>query len=74
MTTEEKPEIKGKATVGCLAGIVSLFLAVPLWYALMFMILQKIEATPTMWVLFFLYVPVGLAGHVLSELMKNMKS
>lgn len=47
-----------------IAGLVSLFITAPIWYFLLYRILQMVGATDLMWFLFWVYVPVGLFAMV----------
>lgn len=42
------------------AGIMTLLVSMPLWYVLMYMLLERVQATQAMWVMFWIYMPVGI--------------
>jgi hypothetical protein len=43
---------------GCMLG---LFVVTPIWYFLLYKVLQFVGATDVMWLAFWIYVPFGLA-------------
>ena len=63
-----------KKLTGCGLAVLSLFVMTPMWSALCFGVLQKIDADPWMWVLFWCYLPVmfiaQILGQVFSKFMK----
>lgn len=48
--------MKAKAIV----GLLSLFLTIPIWYYLLYKMLEKVGASELMWFLFWIYVPVNM--------------
>ncbi len=49
-------------------GILGLFVTTPLWYILFYKILVQINATEGMWVLFWIYLPVGILVSILLKI------
>jgi hypothetical protein len=45
---------------GCVLAIVGLLITTPIWYWLVYQILVRVNATPTMWVFYWIYTPVGV--------------
>ena len=41
------------------AGILGLFVTLPIWYYLLYKVLQMVGATELMWFLYWIYVPAG---------------
>ena len=66
-------EPNAKDTVGCIFGLFTIILVTPVWYALLFGILQAIEAEPWMWVCYFIYVPAQLGCAILGRLFQEMR-
>jgi hypothetical protein len=46
-------------------SILGLCVTTPLWYILFYKILVRIDATDGMWVLFWIYMPVGILVSIL---------
>ena len=55
--------------LGVLGGLV----VMPIWWYLLYKILITVEATELMWFLFWIYVPVGVVIHTLTQIVRNMK-
>jgi ABC-type multidrug transport system permease subunit len=66
MASDKEKVVKGIA--GCGFLVIWFFLVQPLWYALLFGILQRIESEPWMWICFWIYVPAGLIAGIISHL------
>lgn len=49
------------------AGLVALFVVMPLWYWLMYQILVRVDASELMWFLFWVYVPASFFASVLAK-------
>lgn len=41
------------------SGIVGLFVSLPLWYVMIYKILAQIGASESLWVIFWIYMPVS---------------
>lgn len=46
-----------EAAAGCAVACISIFITLPMWFALLFGILDRIEAPTWMWSCFFAYMP-----------------
>lgn len=57
---------------GCLLIVIRIVTTVPLYYVLTFLILRQIEASDVMWLLFWLYAPIGVVLVILTEGAKIM--
>lgn len=42
------------------AGLCTLFITLPIWFYLLYQILVAVNATTSMWVAYFVYIPVAL--------------
>lgn len=42
------------------AGLIALFVTLPIWYYLLYKILQTINASELMWFLFWIYLPASV--------------
>ena len=51
-----------------IAGLLSLFVVLPIWFYLMFSVLKMVGATDIMWLLYWVYVPVLSLSNVLIKL------
>lgn len=56
----ESPTMTLKQGVSCIGVCVAVLIHMPLWYWLVYQIRVRIDATPTMWVFYWIYLPVGL--------------
>ena len=54
-----------------IAGTLAFLVTIPIWYYLLYKILQSIGATELMWFLFWIYVPVGILISVLAKIAEN---
>jgi len=52
-------------------AILGVFITMPIWYYLMFKILQSINASELMWFLFWIYIPVGLFIQIVRAILDN---
>lgn len=49
-----------------IGGFLALFVTVPIWFCLLYQILEAVHATLLMWVLYWVYVPAEtLVNHIL---------
>jgi hypothetical protein len=63
-----------KESLTCFFGTLSILITYPIWYYLLYKILQYVQATDLMWFLYWVYVPVTLVISVASEFItKHMK-
>ena len=61
---------KTKAT--CLLGLISIFMTAPIWYYLLYRILQYVQADSLMWFLFWAYVPIGFVVSILTSVTTSL--
>ena len=54
------PAVNAKQKVGCAFAIVRTLVTQPIWYYLLYKILQAVEASDLMWFLYWVYFPVGI--------------
>lgn len=52
-------------------SIVTMFLVAPMWYYLLYKILQSVHATDVMWLIYWVYVPVGLVVGVADKAIRK---
>ena len=52
-------------TIGAILGIV---IVLPIWYYLLYKILQGVNATDLMWFLYWVYLPVGVLVQVILKI------
>ena len=64
-------DLTGKQVTGCLSAILTLFVSLPIWYALLFYILFTLQAPPWAWAAYWVYVPTGLFAGVLLHASKG---
>ena len=63
-------DLKPSALAGCDVGIGRILITLPLWYAIMFGVLQRIDTPTWLWVAFFVYMPSGILLSVMEEIVK----
>ena len=63
-------ELEPYQLAGCLTAMARLAITLPIWYALLFGILSRIETPAWMWVAFWIYMPVGILLSILEEMIK----
>ncbi len=51
-----------------IAGVLTLFIVMPIWYFLLYRVLDAVNASELMWFLFWVYVPVNLLALSLLKL------
>ena len=61
-----------KNKIGCVLGILVIFIQMPIWYYLMYSILKSVEATQLMWFLFWVYLPLSLGLSILAKFVENI--
>ena len=49
-------------------GLLVAFITMPIWYYLLYRVLVAVNATEVMWLLYFIYLPVGLFVSVLQAI------
>jgi hypothetical protein len=45
-----------------------LFIAMPIWFYLIYQILVRVQATELMFFLFWVYVPIAMAVHIVAKI------
>lgn len=50
------------------AGLLGLFVVLPIWYFLLYRVLASVNATEVMWLLYWIYIPIGVLVQVLTKL------
>ena len=50
------------------AGLLTIFIHLPIWFYLLYKILEAIDANELMWFLFWIYVPLGIFLQILVRL------
>lgn len=51
-------------------GLIVLFVTLPIWFYLMYKVLQAVNATDLMWFLFWVYVPFSLFAALMGKLVE----
>lgn len=49
------------------AGLLTIFISIPIWYYLFYKILQSVGASELMWFLFWIYVPVTMVASLIAK-------
>ena len=60
-----------KQKVSCSLTIVRVCITHPIWYLLLFKILQAIGASELMWFLYWVYLPVGLLLAIVNAIVSS---
>jgi hypothetical protein len=53
------------------AGMISLFLVMPIWFYLLYKILESVGASELMWFLFWIYIPVNILVSLIVRLVED---
>ncbi len=67
-----KPDDTGLVLGGCVVAVARLMIIFPIWYALLFGILQRVDAPAWMWVAYWVYVPVCVLSGLAEEFFKQL--
>lgn len=51
-----------------IVAILSIFVTAPIWYFLLYKILQLVGATDVMWLLYWVYLPVCVMVQIIAKL------
>lgn len=51
-----------------IAGVLALFVSMPIWYYLLYQILVRVQASELMFFLYWVYVPAGMLASVVAKL------
>ncbi len=57
--------------VKILAGILALFITLPIWFYLLHEILETVKATELMWFLYWVYLPVSFVSLAVANLFED---
>lgn len=57
-----------KAQLGCLLGVIAILVSQPIWYYLLYQVLDRVEASDLMWFLYWVYVPVSILVAIIAKL------
>ena len=61
-----KTSFKIKATI--IAGILGIFISLPIWYYLLYVILDAINADSLTWFLYWVYVPISVLISIVAKI------
>ena len=53
------------------AGMIALFLVMPIWFYLLYKILESVGASELMWFLFWIYIPVNILVNLIARLVED---
>jgi hypothetical protein len=51
-----------------IAGLIALFITLPIWFYLVYMILVRVNASELMWFLYWIYVPTTLFINAMAKM------
>lgn len=68
---QQKARAEVKVALGCLGSLVAIA-ATGFWYYLVYQILAAVNASPRMWIAYWIYLPMSLIGHVIIEIAKHL--
>lgn len=54
-----------------IAGVLALFVVMPIWWYLLYQVLKRVDASELMWFLYWIYVPAAVLSGVLAKLAEN---
>lgn len=57
--------------VKIVAGVLSLFVTLPIWFYLLHEVLEAVQATELMWFLYWVYLPVNLLTMLIAKLLSG---
>lgn len=63
--------MKTKEKVGCIFGLLSIFISLPLGWFYSYLLLLHVNASPTIWLLFWINIPISLTLSIGFKLMEN---
>lgn len=69
-TPSQSPAHSAANSATCAAVVIHLLLIQPLWYVLLFAILQRIETESWMWVCYWVYVPAAFVAAAFTQIAK----
>lgn len=59
-----------KIALAVFTACAALFLTLPIWFYLLFKILQAVNASDLMWFLYWIYAPVSMLVHLFGSVVK----
>ena len=68
----ENDELKPSQFAGCATAMIRMMVTLPMWYVLLFGIIGRIDAPNWLWILFWVYMPVGVLLSIAEEFEKTM--
>jgi hypothetical protein len=68
----QKGHMNAKQKVGCAFAIIRILFTQPIWYYLLYKVLQAVEATDLMWFLFWVYFPVGIVLLIVEAILSSV--
>lgn len=63
---------EAKTTIGCTIAILGLFVTLPMWYVLLFCVLDATNQPVWVWALYWAYVPVAFITSALAKIHEAM--
>lgn len=54
-----------------IAGLISMFITLPIWYFLFYKILEAVNASELMWFLFWVYVPISVLVSIIAKISED---
>lgn len=57
-----------------LSSVLAICVSVPIWFYLLYRVLEAVRADNLMWFLYFVYLPVSLFVQIVAKLMESMKA
>lgn len=62
-----KDELDPRKAIGCMIVVLRFVITIPLWYFLIYSILEAVDATTPMWTAFWVYMPTGILFSLAQE-------
>lgn len=56
-----------------IVAVLSVVVIAPIWYYLLYRVLESVQATPVMWLLYWVYLPVALLCGIINKLLELEK-
>ena len=57
---------------GCVGVFLYLFVQMPLWAILLYVLLDAVHAAPWVWVIYWIYLPVGVLTAFITRLVQTL--
>jgi hypothetical protein len=61
-----------KKTLQTIVGILGLILGLPIAFTLQYMVYKHIQATPVIWTLWIIQIPITITISIISEVLKGL--